>query len=77
MAGLGARVRGAAKAAVGIFSENSAREAWGMLSGIFQGGIGNPPVRGTRDYLRAYSQQPCLRAVTSRVSDARSGATRR
>lgn len=69
MAGLGQRLRVAAKAAVGIFSEDSARQAWGMLNGIFQGGMGTPPARGVNDMLRSYSQQPWLRAVTSRIGD--------
>lgn len=64
----------AAKAAVGIFSENSMRAAYGLLSGIMPGGMGQPPVRGTADYLRAYSQMPWLRAVTSRVATATASA---
>lgn len=64
------RVRVAAKATAGIFSENSMRQAWGMLAGVLPGGVGMPPTRGTVDYLRAYSQMPWLRAVSSRVSTA-------
>ncbi len=70
MAAFSDRVRVAAKAAVGIFSENSMKQAWGMLAGIIPGGVGYPPQRGTVDYLRAYSQMPWLRAVASRVSTA-------
>lgn len=72
--GLATRARFALKAAVGIFSENSARAAWGLLGGVMPGGMGVPPVRGTADYLRAYSQMPWLRAVASRVSTATAGA---
>jgi HK97 family phage portal protein len=68
MAGLGLRVKAAARAAVGIFSEDAARQAYGMLGGIFQGGLGVPPNRGTAEYLQAYSKMPWLRAVTGRVS---------
>ncbi len=64
------RVRVAAKAAVGIFSDNSMKQAYGLLGGVMPGGMGSPPVRGTVDYLRAYSQMPWLRAVASRVSTA-------
>lgn len=62
------RARVAAKAAVGIFSEDSAKQAYGMLQGIFPGGMGLPPTRGTREYLKAYSQMPWLRAVAARVA---------
>lgn len=68
MAGVGLRVRAAAKAVVGIFNEQSARQAWGLLSGIAPGGRGEPPPRGTAEYLRAYSQMPWLRAVAGRVA---------
>lgn len=68
MSGFMTRARIAAKAAVGVFSENSAREAFGMLAGIYPGQQGLPPPRGTREYLQAYSKMPWLRAVTSRIA---------
>lgn len=38
-----------------------------LLGGVIQPG-GQPPTRGTREYLSAYSHMPWLRAVASRVS---------
>lgn len=64
------RLRVAGKAAVGIFSERSSREAHGLLSGIFPGQAGLPPPRGTKEILAAYNRMPWLRAVASRVSEA-------
>lgn len=72
--GFSNRLRIAGKAAVGIFSEQSMRQAYGMLSGVMPGGAGTPPTRGTAEYLRAYSQMPWLRAVTSRIATACAGA---
>ena len=68
------RVKVAAKAAVGIFSDNSLTQAYGLLRGVLPGGVGMPPQRGTVDFLRAYSQMPWLRAVTSRVGTATASA---
>ena len=68
------RVMVAAKAAVGIFSDNSLTQAYGLLRGVLPGGVGMPPQRGTVDFLRAYSQMPWLRAVTSRVGTATASA---
>jgi HK97 family phage portal protein len=68
MATLGERLAVARKAVVGIFSEESAKEAFGLLSGIFPGQTGSPPTRGTREYLAAYSKMPWLRAVTDRIA---------
>jgi HK97 family phage portal protein len=70
MAGFRMRAGLAWKAATGVFSEDSAKQAWGMLSGIMPGGLGSPPARGTREYLRAYSEMPWLRAVAGRVATA-------
>jgi HK97 family phage portal protein len=64
------RLRVAAKMAVGVFSENAAKEAYGLLSGIMPGGIGYPPTRGTKQWLEAYGQMPWLRAVAGRVANA-------
>lgn len=66
----GERMRVAAKAAVGIFSDDSLKAAYGLLAGALPGGMGIPPTRGTADYLRAYSQMPFLRAVVGRIATA-------
>lgn len=66
--GLGSRLRLIGKAAVGTFTEDSAKRAFGLLSGVLPGGLGMPPKRGTREYLLAYSEMPWLRAVASRVA---------
>lgn len=70
MAGLGARLRLLGKAAVGVFDEQSAKAAYGLLSGVLPGGHGLPPVRGTKEYLRAYSDMPWLRAVSARIASS-------
>lgn len=68
MTGLGARLQIAARALVGVFSDDAASAAYGMLAGIAGAGRGEPPPRGTAEYLKAYSTMPWLRAVTSKVS---------
>lgn len=62
------RVKAAGRAAVGVFTDDSVREAWGMLSGIQPGGLGNPPQRYTADFLKSYGQMPWLRAVTNKIA---------
>jgi HK97 family phage portal protein len=64
------RLSVAAKAVVGIFSDDSASQAHGMLGGIFGGQAGDPPHRGTANILEAYSTMPWLRAVAQRVATA-------
>lgn len=64
------RFRLAVKVATGQYDENAATAAFGLLAGVMPGGIGTPPVRGTREYLRAYGQMPWLRAVTARIATA-------
>lgn len=66
--GLGTRLRAASRAVVGIFSDHSLQQAYGLLQGVLPGGMGIPPTRGTAEYLKAYSQMPWLRAVTSRIA---------
>lgn len=56
------------KAAIGIFSNTSAQQAYGMLAGILPGGVGQPPKRGTKELLNAYNEMPWLRAVVNKVS---------
>ena len=70
MASLGERMRVAAKALVGVFSEASAREAFGMLAGIFPGAVGAPPTRGARERVGAYADMPWLHAVADKVASA-------
>lgn len=68
------RIGLASKALVGTYTDASLKQAAGMLSGIMVGG-GDPPRRGTADYLAAYRTMPWLRAVSSKV--ARSVASTR
>ena len=67
---LGNRLGVAAKALVGIFNDDSARQAQGMLGGIFGSQGGDPPYRGDTNILKAYSTMPWLRAVAQRVATA-------
>ena len=72
---IGTRLSIAAKAFAGIFNDDSARQAHGMLGGIFSGGSGDPPYRGTANILAAYSTMPWLRAVAQRVATSVSAST--
>ena len=72
---IGTRLSIAAKAFAGIFNEDSARQAHGMLGGIFSGGSGDPPYRGAASILKAYSTMPWLRAVAQRVATSVSAST--
>lgn len=65
---LGTRVRAASRAVIGIFSDHSLQQAYGLLQGVLPGGMGIPPTRGTAEFLKAYSQMPWLRAVASRIA---------
>jgi len=61
----------AGKALVGVFSSDASSAAFGMLSGISLGRTtGEPPNRGTKDFLQAYSTMPWLRAVTTKVANS-------
>lgn len=62
------RAKVAARSVVGIFSEESMTQAYGMLRGVLPGGMGTPPTRGTQEFLRAYSEMPWLRAVAGRIA---------
>ena len=64
------RARVAAKALIGLFSEDSAKQAYGLLAGIFPGQAGTPPDRGTRERLAAFAQTPWLHAVADRIATA-------
>ena len=62
------RAAQAARAAVGVFSNTDQRRQWNLLSGVLPGGLGLPPGRYTRDFLKSYSQMPWLHAVASKVA---------
>jgi HK97 family phage portal protein len=72
---LGNRLSVAAKALVGIFNDESARQAHGLLGGIFGSQGGDPPYRGDTNILKAYSTMPWLRAVAQRVATAVSASS--
>ena len=72
---LGNRLSVAAKALVGIFNDDSARQAHGMLGGIFGSQGGDPPYRGDANILQAYSTMPWLRAVAQRIATAVSSSS--
>ena len=65
---LGARWQLAKRAVAGLFSDRSATQAFGLLSGIYPGATGASPMRGTRELLEGYSQMPWLRAVTQKIA---------
>lgn len=69
------RLRVAGKALVGIFSDSAAQEAYGMLAQILTAGRGEPPRRGTAEFLKAYSESPWLRAVVERIATAETAVT--
>jgi len=64
----GTRLLIAAKAAIGLFSEPSASQAFHLLSGVYPGASGAAPERGTREILEGYSSMPWLRAVAQKIS---------
>jgi HK97 family phage portal protein len=64
------RVGEATRAAVGIFTNTDVRRTWNLFNGILPGGLGTPPNRYTRDYLKSYSQMPWLRAVGGKIAFA-------
>lgn len=64
------RLRLFARAAAGLFSDRAVQGAYGLLSGIYASGTGEPPKRGTKEFLQAYSTMPWLRAATHRVASS-------
>ena len=64
------RIRAAARAAVGIFSEGSARQAYGLLGGLWPAGSGAPPTQGARERVAAYADMPWLHALADKVASA-------
>lgn len=55
------------RAVAGTFPTDTNTVGGRLLAGVIQPG-GQPPARGIKDYLEAYSSMPWLRAVASRVS---------
>ena len=70
MANLRARVRAAAKAAVGIFSDQSGREAYGLLGGLWPSATGDPPTPGARERVGAFADMPWLHALADKVASS-------
>lgn len=62
--------RAAVKDMVGTFPTQMSPLVSGLLGGALPGSRGEPPPRGTADYLRAYSTMPWLRAVVDRHATA-------
>lgn len=58
----------ARRVAVGAFGEGLSPLIDNFLRGQFPGAMGVPPYRGTREFLKAYSTMPWLRAITSRIA---------
>lgn len=67
---LGQRLNVALKAAAGIFSESSARQAHGLLAGAYPAGVGEPPTRGARERVAAFADVPWLHAIADKVAYA-------
>jgi HK97 family phage portal protein len=55
------------RAVTGRYNEDSARAAFGLLSGIYPAATGALPVRGTAEQLDAYNSMPWLRAPVDRI----------
>lgn len=77
MAGLLERLKAAAsfantsrQIAMGTFSTDDAKHAYGLLQGIYPASRGEPPPRGTQERLEGYNQMPWLRTCAECVADA-------
>jgi HK97 family phage portal protein len=55
------------RAVTGRYTDDSARAAFGLLSGIYPAATGALPVRGTAEQLDAYNSMPWLRAPVDRI----------
>lgn len=62
-----------AKELVGVFDANAAEAAFGLLAKIYGGASGEPPKRGTKEFLDAFSTSPMLRAVIDRIASRMAG----
>jgi phage portal protein BeeE len=58
--------RRAMKALVGMFSGTPTGRA--MMSRLWGARVGDPPIRGTKEFLEVYASSPWIRAVAGRVS---------
>lgn len=58
------------RALVGLFSDESLRQAHGLLAGIYPGAAGTPPLRGTQERLGAFATMPWLHAAADKVAHA-------
>ena len=64
------RLNVAAKAAAGIFSDDSSRRAYGLLSGMWPSSVGEAPTRGARERVAAYADMPWVHALAGKVAGA-------
>ena len=69
MASLIQRASAAARAAVGIFSERSAQDAYGMLANLYRA-QGEPPDRGAAGQLAAYGTMPRARSAFGLIASS-------
>jgi hypothetical protein len=67
----------AGKALQSLFDPSMARQLYGMTMGIYPGGRGEPPKKGTRQFLEAYSTMPWLRAAVDRIGTSCASVTYR
>lgn len=67
---MGLLARTHAKTATGVFDAGAVARTYGLLQGVQPGGMGVPPVRGTQQYLAAFSEMPWLNAVGDRIATA-------
>lgn len=70
MASFTDRLRVARRALIGVFSDDAAKQAFGLLQGIFPAAVGAPPTRGARERVAAYADMPWLNAVADKVSSS-------
>lgn len=59
--------RGLIRGMTGVFSALVGRGR-SMLSSVFRGRVGDPPVRGTREFLEVYETSPTVRSVFGRIA---------
>lgn len=55
---------------MGDFPRDAAKDAYGLLQGVYPAGRGEPPPRGTQERLEGYNQMPWLRTCAECVADA-------
>ena len=66
------KLKAASRAVVGVFSDEEKTNAstHGLLNALFPTERGDPPRRGTKNLLDAYSEMPWLRACSSKIATA-------